>query len=324
MYFQEYCDEPQYGEIVQSGKTYEDSLSEQYENIIRNLDSYIFLMDAYKIIKSCYDDFLQYPEKKKDKVEFWKINKYLLNYLNAVYFYKEFVDDKDSPIKKISNSFYKNKQWYWFLCNFRNSAIHQGIIAREMLKKTGTCYIDLNEMKKIQEKRIEDIKKMISDIENESEKKAKKKNLDSAGYLFNRIKQIEKEESTRFENMPFLNLKVVIEKAQKEIDVMHERNLEMAYYPFIEKPLKELFELIYWDNSTAKYTFLVNHEYMNEGKTLTGVYEPTYSIDNFIQYIFDGVGKIHPVAEKIYNLLKDRGYTYLYEYKCSIDKFFQK
>lgn len=98
MYVLEYCNDPENAELKDGHRSFDDSFPSKFEATLNALDRFIYLTDMYRIITSCASDFLQL--QGGEETEFWQINKCFLNYLNAVYSYKEFVNSYDPPLKK--------------------------------------------------------------------------------------------------------------------------------------------------------------------------------------------------------------------------------
>lgn len=155
MYVLEYCDNPENGTIHDGHFSFEDSFSDEYESRIKALDRFTFLADMFRIVKSCSQDFMDLPNG--DDIEFWEINKTLLNYLNSVYSYKEYVNSYDPPLKEITDGYYYNQKWYRFVCDYRNRVIHQSTILRDRSTQTGDVFIDLDDIISIQQGVIDEL-----------------------------------------------------------------------------------------------------------------------------------------------------------------------
>ena len=126
MYSVEYCDDSAAGKLFDSSLNYPDSISDEIISRLESLNRFMYLIDMFRVIKSCTDDMQDIP--CGEDVEFWTINKYLLSYLNAVYSYREFVCSYIPSLKAIHNEFYFGKKWYRFVCDYRNRVIHQSTL----------------------------------------------------------------------------------------------------------------------------------------------------------------------------------------------------
>lgn len=87
MFELEYCSNPEIGELHSSGIKFDYQYDVEFDSKLKTLDKFLFLVDMHTIIDSCAKDFLEITIDDFD--EFWKINKRLLNFVNAVYGYKE-------------------------------------------------------------------------------------------------------------------------------------------------------------------------------------------------------------------------------------------
>lgn len=132
MFELEYCSNPEIGELHSSGIKFDYQYDVEFDSKLKTLDKFLFLVDMHTIIDSCAKDFLEITIDDFD--EFWKINKRLLNFVNAVYGYKEYVNSYEPSLKSITEKYYNMKKWYRFLCDFRNYIIHQSIIIKDAFK----------------------------------------------------------------------------------------------------------------------------------------------------------------------------------------------
>jgi negative regulator of replication initiation len=82
MYSLEFCDNPENGELFDGHVSYDDSLSDDYIEHLKALDRFMYLADMFRIVRSCSFDLQELHGG--DDIEFWMINKTLINYLNAV------------------------------------------------------------------------------------------------------------------------------------------------------------------------------------------------------------------------------------------------
>jgi hypothetical protein len=138
MFVLEYCDDPEKEEIKISGITYDDSIATKYEKACKTLENYIYLIDMFKIIHSCAD-LLSLNTMDKD---YWKVNKALLNYVNAIYSFKELADGFVPPISFITEKYYQKEKWYRFVCDFRNSVTHESVISKDYDKDEAYVMLD--------------------------------------------------------------------------------------------------------------------------------------------------------------------------------------
>ena len=146
--------------LISSEYEAEDTIEKDLAEKVDVLDEYVYLASIYRIFLDCADDFKAF--RVMQKKDFWKSNKYLLNYVNAMYTFKEYVEnkyEKDSPVRKIANKYYRNTQWYTFLCNYRNRIIHQSAVIKDYDKNSGDVYICLDELVNAAEQQMKESSK---------------------------------------------------------------------------------------------------------------------------------------------------------------------
>ena len=129
MYCLEYCEDPEHGELHSSGRFFDDSFQADASLRLAELDRFMYLVDMFRIIEDCAKDFLSIEASKN--IQFWKINKFLLNYVNAVYSLKEYVNSYVPLLKKVTERYYQSEDWYRFICDYRNRIIHQTAIFKD-------------------------------------------------------------------------------------------------------------------------------------------------------------------------------------------------
>lgn len=270
---------------------------------------------SFNVINSCSQDFLNIGEG--GLTEFWEINKYFLNYLNAVYSYKEFINSYSPSIKDISNRYYYKQRWYRFVCDYRNRVIHQSTIIKNRNPSTGDIYIDYMEIRSIQEKIIQSLKiKLINETEIEKKDNIKKQLTNATRILTNWDNLIGKD-PIMIQGKPYKSMKEIIQNANAEIYDLHNDILSFVFENAVKTALKKLLSWSHKDNE-YHYTFIVN-------KALSVVYEPMYVIEDFYKVMLMSLGKNHCICQKIKNLLSDNHYIYsYYKQKCSLEEFIEK
>lgn len=272
MFELEYCDNPKEDFIKNSGLKYDDSIALKYEKACNVLDNYIYLIDMFRIIESCANDLLNVEISNK---EYWKVNKALLNYVNAVYSFKEFTNNFNPSIKAITENFYNNCKWYRFVCDFRNSVIHDSVISTDY--GINDAYIIIDKLIDIQKHRT-----VKSYQENNRNRQIQ--------YLENM-----KADAKYWDGKYFYGIKKICRYVSSEIKEMKEEVLLYSYNKSVTKKLKWLFNLLYKIDGKIKYVFIVNKE-----KGPNCIYEPNYTLENFIIKIRDTLGE----TSEIYILLK--------------------
>lgn len=144
MFEVEYCNNPELGDIHSTDIKYDYTFDVEFNAKLKDLDKFLFLVDMHTIINSCGDDLLSITIDDFD--EFWKINKQLLNFVNAIYGYKEYVNSYEPSLKPITEKYYDMKKWYRFICDFRNYIIHQSIIIKDYRPSDGDVFINIEEV----------------------------------------------------------------------------------------------------------------------------------------------------------------------------------
>ena len=132
---------------ISTDNVFEDSIETDVERRVNFFDRFIYLACMYRIIVDCSKDFEVFRVEKKQ--EFWRVNKYLLNYVNSIYSFKEYIRNcygKDSSTYKIVDRYFEKGEWFTFICNYRNRIIHQSTVIKDYDMKTGEVYICLEEL----------------------------------------------------------------------------------------------------------------------------------------------------------------------------------
>ncbi len=255
---------------------------------LSGLDRFIYLTDMFKIIESCSADLFAIDPQKG--IQFWEINKCLLNYVNAVYSLKEYVNNYAPPLKSVTESYYNLMGWYRFICDYRNRIIHQTAIIKDFSPKSGNIYIDLDELIQIQ-----------SGVINESSDKHKH---NAERFLTILKKQVNT--STVIDDRHYLDMKSIIRKADAEIEKMKNEVLKYAFNNSISAILNWLLTLIYWKNNIEQYVFIINEDTMD-------CFEPNSAIESFVYYILEVLRPEDSVVKLIQETLLERKYTFFFE-----------
>lgn len=284
MFELEYCDDPKKGEIKSSGITFDNSIAMKYEKACKIFENYMYLIDRFNIIQSCADDLLSVNTMDKD---YWKVNKALLNYVNAVYSFKEMADCCALSIKSVTEKYYQRCQWYRFVCDFRNSVIHESVISTDYDKEEAyiilNTLIDILNRKKVKPNQEDNRKRQIIYLEAMKEKAKYHK-----GVYYYGIKRICKDVSLEIEDMK----KKVINYALEE-NVMPE--------------LEWLFSIIYKHNGEYMYSFIIDKE-----NGIESVCEPNYILENFFIKLKESLGEDSEVFRNVKNLFELKKYDHFF------------
>ena len=316
MYLTSYTDYPEdqeYHPLKAGVKQYDDSISEQYLKALNALDRFTFLIDIYRIQESCTQALLTL--RGGTNQEFWQLNLCLMNYLNAVYSYKEYINSYDPPLKRITENYYKNKKWYRFVCDYRNRVIHQSTFVKDWNKITGDIYIDLEEMICVQSN-------VIAELEQDKGKDTN--NIENAKRFLNEIKSIQPEEEFRKRGKDFTSLKNIAYKAALEIAEMQKEILDYAYSIGVAPIINWLIENTYKAEGKYWYTFIYNEErYQSSDPRIRSkaCFEPNTTIENFFYYILKSLGKDNEICKSVRNLLRIREYNHIYDKHCTVEEY---
>ena len=316
MYTVKYTDNPGSDEeLLSCSCTYNDNFANEYEACLTSLDRFIFLVDMYRIVRSCTADLLDL--KGGQDTDFWYINKILINYLNAVFSYKEYVNSYEPPLKEITDDYYYNQKWYRFVCDYRNRVIHQSTIIRDRSVKTGDIFIDIDDMIRTQN---EVLASLIADSapKESSIKNAKR-------FLAELESLLPKNPAEAKGDKHFRSMKEIANQADQELLAMHEKVLWYAYRNGVLPAISWLLSKTFKDAGQYKYTFIVNEEWIYiPDKQDTACFEPNFSLESFYRYLLQALGKENSICRAIKNILNADGYRYVYELNCPLEEFYER
>ena len=284
MFVLEFCDNPNNPILISGLVSYSDTFEYEFISRSKALDKFIYLVDMHRIIESCASELVNVSIDEIE--EFWKINKCLMNYVNAVYSYKEFVNSYDPPLKKITEHYYHQKKWYRFVCDYRNRVIHQSTIIKDYCPGSKDIFVDLDEVIEIQEGF-----QFKNDYQRKNSEKVK-------GVL-----EELKKESKVINGKNYLSMKYVAVCANEEIRLMKDEVLLFAFNKGVKPVLEWLISLIPIVDGNFKYAFIVNKENLPDA-----VYEPNYVLENFYSRMFKCLGAENPISKEIANLFKQHKY----------------
>lgn len=316
MYKTKYTDNPGSNEeLLPCSCTHDDNFATDYETCLNNLDRFMFLVDMYRIVRSCTADLLAL--KSGQDTDFWYINKILINYLNAVFSYKEYVNSYEPPLKEITDDYYYNQKWYRFVCDYRNRVIHQSTIIRDRSVKTGDIFIDIDDMIRTQN---DVLAALIADPN------SKESSIKNAKRFLSELESLLPVQTTKPKgDKHFRSMKEIARKADQEILAMNDKVLWYAYRNGVLPTLRWLLSKAHKEGGQYRYTFIVNEEWINiPEKEDIACFEPNYSLESFYSYLLQALGKENSICTAIRNILKADGYTYVYELNCSLEEFYTR
>ncbi len=299
MFVLEYCNDPENADLHPGNQTFTDSFEKEFDKEINSLDRFIYLIDMFRIIESCSEDLVGVTINNMD--EFWKINKCLLNYVNSVYSYKEFINSYDPPLKRITEDYYRSKKWYRFVCDYRNRVIHQSTIIKDYARGSMDIFVDLDEVIEIQESF-------------HFEKESQRRNSERFAAVLVEMKK----EAKVMQGKHFLSMKYIAKKADSEISAMRDEVLLYAYRKGIKPVLEWFISFMPIIEGTYQYVFIVDKNRLPDA-----VYEPNYVLEDFVRRLVAYLGKEHVVCKEIIDLLTKKQYNYFYDGNCDIDNYIQ-
>ena len=268
--FTVYCLYPGDEDVTKITDVDEKGVQENIDKAELIIERFAFLSVLYRVVVDTSYDFLNY--KVKSHEHFWKCIKYQMNYVNALYGFKEYVKynygEKSNEYKLIDDH-YNRIGWYTFAMHYRNIIIHRAGMVRDYLPKTGDVFIDLDKI-------IDETKK---DIDRKKKQKKKKYNEE---HDRNFIRFVENQFSDCVGNGNYYSAKKALLNANTEI-------YEIA---------KDVFHYIY------------QHEYLPVMEYLIGIvvkdpygeYVPTYVVNQ-------ETGKQFAVHEYLEDMLWNHRFT---------------
>ncbi len=289
MFVLEFCDNPNNPILIPGQVSYSDTFEYEFISQSKALDKFIYLVDMYRIIESCASELVNVSIDETE--EFWKINKFLLNYVNSIFSYKEFVNSYDPPLKKITEHYYQQKKWYRFVCEYRNRVIHQSTIIKDYCPGSKDIFVDLDDVIEIQEG---------FQFKNDYQRKNSEK--------FKGILEELKKESKVRKGKNYLSMKYVVICANEEIREMKDEVLLIAFNKGVKPVLEWLISLIPIVDGNFKYAFIVNKE-----SSPDSVYEPNYVLEDFYRKMFKCLGVENLISKEITNLFKQYKYENFFD-----------
>lgn len=276
----------------------EDTIKQQIDHIVTNLDRFIYLANMYRILEDCFLDFRSFHIEKKQ--EFWKSNKYLLNYVNAVYSFKEYIGKcygNADNVYNIINKYYNNAEWFTFLCNYRNRIIHQSTVIKDY-DQNGAVYVKLEDL-------VESTKQQM---------KENRKGKDNAE-RFIAFVEGQFSNASIMENAHYLPVMQIIELASVEIKKMSNDIFSELFSCEIQDCLESLLSMTSQDQNEGIY---LDTYYIQEG-TYKSIHINHLIKDYFINVLYLLGNKFDIVMYWI-NLYKSSGYDIMYlQGKATID-----
>lgn len=296
MYEIEYCNSLSKIEPIPTEKSVGESFANEYNRKLDSLDRYRLLIDMGRIVHCCAQDLCSCGSN----MEFWERNKYLFNFLNAVYCYKEYVRSYSSSVTAINEKYFKEKGWYWIICTFRDYVVHQTIIIRDFKPKTGESLI-----------LWERVNKELKESSYSSPKHKKK------AEKFCEVLEKHNSVLVTINGEQYLSINRLVEQFKEEFsEIMEKVNLN-AFGEETKPCLKWLVEKMYKKNSQYLYTFYVD-------KAKGEVFEPNHSFEDYIRTMLQQITKESDVYRELCRFVEDEGYLLFYDENCSFHNLVHK
>ena len=314
MYRTSFTDRPEDDVRYDGSITYEDSFGREFQKHLDSLDRFIFLLDMFRILDSCKNDLLSFEGYKGNDI--WPdINKVLLNYLNAAFSLREYVNHYDPPLRKVTEKYYKKKKWYRFICDYRNSVIHQTVLIRDWMARSNKLYIDKDALILAQ---TDHILKKEANQDNQT-------SVDNAKRHLEVIKSLECDPDIKMKTgKNLVDMKRIVIDASTEIDEMKKEVLDYAYKKDIAPQLLWLLSVMIKKEDSYKYTFIYNEAYYDSQdweKYNARCCEPNFAFEHFAYSIFCALGKDNPISRYIINFMRIHGYEHVYDKHCTPEEF---
>lgn len=300
MFELEYCSNPEIGELHSSGIKFDYQYDVEFDSKLKTLDKFLFLVDMHTIIDSCAKDFLEITIDDFD--EFWKINKRLLNFVNAVYGYKEYVNSYEPSLKSIIEKYYNMKKWYRFLCDFRNYIIHQSIIIKDYRPSDGDVFIN-----------IEEVVSLLSEYDYPNDRY--RRNAEE----FTKWLECFKDDSLEIKDDIFLSMKNVTSLVVDEMSQMKNDVLLYAYRKSIQPSIEWLIKQIPIIDGKFQYVFVVD-----KGNLPESVREPNYAMEDFVRRMIKSLGAESVICKELFTVLSEKKYDYFYDGNCDFEDFINR
>ena len=303
MFELEYCNDLENIVLHQTSKRFDFQYDDVFDSKLNDLDRFLFLVDMHSIIVSCANDLLAVSIEDFD--DFWKINKKLLNFVNAVYSYKEYVNSYEPSLETITDKYYKKKKWYRFICDFRNYVIHQSIMIKDY--RPYDCDIFIN---------IEDVAKQLNEYK--YPKEGQKCRAVAFTKWLERFKDDLKEDLLVIKDNHFLSMKNITSLAVKEMSAMKEDVLVYAFKKGVKPSLEWLLEQIPIVDGKYQYAFIVDKDNPPEA-----VREPNYALEDFVRRMVKTLGENSAICIELFSLLEENRYLFFYDGNCGLEKFIE-
>lgn len=279
---------------------YDDSFLNEYCNKLEILDRFIYLLDMFKIIEDATTKIEQMTFSDDDN--YWKISKCLLDYVNTIFSYKEYVRSF-MPLKRngnykmdnrVNDKYYKEENWYRFICEYRNRVIHHGTRINDYSLKKNEFYIIVDSLRKeLTDPKIDDKSKnclteLIKIIDNHP------------GCCVTISDENHLEKSC-------LGIKRISAMVLEEINTMKDDILFNAYKFNVLPALEWILSKIYTSERGYSFTLIID-----ENQPDKVWYEPNNIVEEFFKDMKNMLGNNHAICRNIKILFQKKDYSHFY------------
>lgn len=295
MYITRFLDSPTQSFVYLYGDNqYDENVQKTIDDILSKLNRFVYLIDAYTIVKD--SSFNLTSVRAQDNFEFWKVNQCLLNYLNAVFCYHEYINHYKPSLDNIANQYWyieHGKYWFRFVCEYRDRVVHQSIIIKDYDRRNGILYVNLDELVLAQEHIIETEKR--------------KKYKERAQRFLDLIIKLRNSAYVGKNGQHYYRMSEIVSYADQEIEEMSQKVFIVTYRHEIKITLDQLLNLVHFEDEENKPTYIVDSD-NNEC-----IFEPTAAIEWFYAKILHSLGINNEVCKNVGKLLKLKGFCRFYE-----------
>ena len=281
-----------------SGINKEEFMSKK-EKATRILDKAVYLSVMNKVWRETslvLQDSAHQENPKLTVDSFWVENKYLLDYVNAVYNLKEFLENYDhvndyrSRIYSPVNKAYKDiNGWFRFICEFRNCLIHHYGLVKDvdMKGKLWVCYEEFINAEQNQLNHDLSIGKTGIGIYERQD-------------FISHLKTISGLQASNGNH--YDPAYIIVEKADVEIGIIMREVYDVLFTTKVQRALNDLLSFVQRDETGYHNTVYVEEDFS---------YEPCVDIESYLLYFTVNAGPDSALTNHYVSHLQKAGYQYL-------------
>lgn len=323
MFITVFSDDPKHSLFPLNGdNSYNNDFLTEYDKKREVLDRFLYLVDTYIIIEDCTRDLLANMPQSSDT--FWKSNKCLLNYVNAVFCYREFVNSYNPSLTDITDKYYDEKdghKWYRFICDYRNRIVHQSVIVKDYIRSAGELLVDLDDLIKCQDTAINDLQQDFNATPKNQHGKRNRiqGKLANAKRFKSRIEELAANPHYEKDGHRYYYLKTIARLGDTEISEMNDKVLDFAYEGAVLPVLCEILDMVQYEfDGQAQYTIIRRDVGKDEWAS------PNDTIEWYFRHLLLRLTPEHSICQKMKALLEERRYLYIYSQECDLNTFIER